>query len=198
MTEFRRVLFRSENSPKITYGHSKDHRHDLPQLVLSLICGNRGGIPVAFNVHSGNTSDKEIIPNIIEKFEEFLKLIEIQKDFIYTADSALYSKRFLLDKKHNFHWLTRVPESIRTARAILSEDSSEFEWVDLGDGYKIASYPHREGGYKHRWMIVSSRKSHFKEIATLEKNLQKEEDYLHKKNQADQSKRLLQHVGGPA
>lgn len=115
---------------------------------------------------------------------------------LYTADSALYSKRFLLDKKHHFHWLTRVPESIRAARTILSQDSSEFDWVDLGDDYKIAPYTHRESGYKHRWMIVSSRKAHFKEIANLEKNIKKEEDYLHKKVRRLQSKRFLQYGGG--
>lgn len=172
----------SENSPKITYGHSKDHRNDLPQLVLSLICGNNSGLPVFFNVHSGNTSDREIIPSIIVQFEEFLKLIEINKDFIYIADSALYSKRFLLDKKHTFNWLTRVPESIRAARVILSRDKSEFEWTDLGNGYQIAPCSHRESGYSHRWMIVSSRKAHFKEIATLEKSLKNEETYLRKRS----------------
>lgn len=172
----------SKNSPQITFGHSKDHRHDLPQLVLSLICSNNGGLPVFFNVHSGNTSDREIIPNIIEQFEEFLKLIEINKDFVYIADSALYSKRFLLDKKHNFQWLTRVPESVRTARAILSKDKSEFEWTDIGDGYQIAPCSHCENGYKHRWMVLSSRRAHYKEVATLEKNLKKEEDYLYKRS----------------
>src|SRR4051812_15786793 len=44
------------SSLKITYGHSKDHRPDLKQLVLSLVVN--GNVPVFMEPLKGNSSDK--------------------------------------------------------------------------------------------------------------------------------------------
>ena len=49
---------------RITYGHSKDHRPDLKQAVLGMICANRTSIPIYLGAISGNTSDKSSLPDI--------------------------------------------------------------------------------------------------------------------------------------
>jgi transposase len=41
----------------ITYGHDKDHRPDLKQLVWTLTVAADGAVPVAYRVDDGNTSD---------------------------------------------------------------------------------------------------------------------------------------------
>jgi transposase len=41
----------------ITYGHSKDHRPDLKQLLYTLTITEDGGVPIYFTTHSGNTVD---------------------------------------------------------------------------------------------------------------------------------------------
>ena len=42
----------------VTHGYSKDHRPDLRQFLIALLC-NREGIPVAGEVQDGNQSDKQ-------------------------------------------------------------------------------------------------------------------------------------------
>ncbi|HND52302.1 MAG TPA: DUF4277 domain-containing protein, partial [Pirellulaceae bacterium] len=43
--------------PAITWGHSKDHRPDLKQLLFTLTVIDDGGVPVCFQVDDGNTFD---------------------------------------------------------------------------------------------------------------------------------------------
>ena len=45
---------------EIVRGHSKDHRNDLKQFVISLVT-NQDGIPVFMEPLSGNASDKKIL-----------------------------------------------------------------------------------------------------------------------------------------
>ena len=44
---------------KLTYGHSKDHRPDLKQAVMSLVVSGTGGIPIWMEPQDGNSSDKK-------------------------------------------------------------------------------------------------------------------------------------------
>jgi hypothetical protein len=45
------------------YGHSKDHRGDLPQVVIGLAV-TREGIPVRVWVWPGNTNDHTVLPEV--------------------------------------------------------------------------------------------------------------------------------------
>ena len=44
-------------TPAITWGHSKDHRPDLKQLLYTLTISEDGGVPVYFTTASGNVVD---------------------------------------------------------------------------------------------------------------------------------------------
>src|SRR5258708_15255412 len=46
-----------------TYGHSKDHRRDLPQVVIGLAV-TRDGIPIRGSTSPGNASDPELIRQV--------------------------------------------------------------------------------------------------------------------------------------
>ena len=48
---------RGQQTLAITYGHSKDHRPDLKQLLFILTVSDDGGVPIYFTSASGNTSD---------------------------------------------------------------------------------------------------------------------------------------------
>jgi transposase len=43
---------------EVTYGYSRDHRPDLKQFMMNLICVGDGDIPVLMEIASGNQSDK--------------------------------------------------------------------------------------------------------------------------------------------
>lgn len=71
---------------RITYGYSRDHRPDLKQFILDLICSGDGDVPLFLRVASGNESDSAIFAQI---FREFKKQLELEA--LMVADSALYT-----------------------------------------------------------------------------------------------------------
>ena len=69
---------------EITQGYSKDHRPDLKQFIVELMCSNDGGVPLALTVSSGNQSDKAVFGERVKAFAQQWNL-----DGILVADSAL-------------------------------------------------------------------------------------------------------------
>jgi transposase len=167
---------------QITYGHSKDHRPDLKQVMMGMAT-NGDGIPFWMEPLSGNKNDSETLRNTIIKIEKIRESLEIPQNFIYVADAALYSKEYLLSSKfrNSFDWITRVPESIKLAKNLMRADKRYFEWDKTEDNYKLTSQEIEYGGVKQRWIVVRYHKSHYPEVATLEKKIDREEDFLLKK-----------------
>jgi transposase len=79
---------RGRTAPAITYGHSKDHRPDLKQLLLILTMTADGNVPVAFRCTDGNASDAR---THIETWNT-LRTVAGRADFLYVADSKLCSR----------------------------------------------------------------------------------------------------------
>jgi transposase len=79
---------RGRTAPAITYGHSKDHRPDLKQLLFILTMTADGNIPVAFRCADGNASDSR---THIETWNT-LRAVAGRSDFLYVADSKLCSR----------------------------------------------------------------------------------------------------------
>src|SRR5919202_1763639 len=78
-------------APRPAYGHSKDGRDDLKQVLLSLGVSGDGGLPLRVGIRDGNTSDSVETPLAIE---ECLALgLEGVRGIV--ADSKAYSQRTL-------------------------------------------------------------------------------------------------------
>lgn len=73
--------------PAITWGHSKDHRPDLKQLLFTMTLANDGGVPLYFHVDSGNTSDDVTH----RRSWDLLAELAGTPDFLYVADCKLAS-----------------------------------------------------------------------------------------------------------
>jgi hypothetical protein len=69
----------------ITWGHNKDHRPDLKQLLYVLTLSDDGGVPVHFRAESGNTVDDQTH----QETWELLCELAGRRDFLYVADSKL-------------------------------------------------------------------------------------------------------------
>jgi transposase len=95
-------------APRPAYGHSKDGRHDLKQVLLSLGVSGDGGIPLRIGVRDGNRSDSVETPLAIE---ECLALgLEGMRGIV--ADSKAYSRRTLgLCLEHRIDLVTLVPRT---------------------------------------------------------------------------------------
>jgi transposase len=76
-------------APRPTYGHSKDGRADLKQVLLSLGVRGDGGLPLRMGVRDGNTSDRVDVPPAIADS------LALGLDGVtgIVADSKAYSQR---------------------------------------------------------------------------------------------------------
>jgi transposase len=95
-------------APRPAYGHSKDGRDDLKQVLLSLGVSGDGGVPLRIGVRDGNRSDSVETPMAIE---ECLALgLEGVRGIV--ADSKAYSRRTLgLCLEHTIDLVTLVPRT---------------------------------------------------------------------------------------
>lgn len=75
-------------TPVITFGHSKDRRPDLKQLVWILTVSADGAVPLAYRLADGNTSDD---PTHVPTWDGLVDLLG-RSDFLYVADSKLCSR----------------------------------------------------------------------------------------------------------
>ena len=78
-------LVRGRQALAITFGHSKDHRPDLKQLLYILTVSDDGGIPLYFTSASGNTTDD----TTHRQTWDLLHQLVGRADFLYVADCKL-------------------------------------------------------------------------------------------------------------
>jgi len=78
---------RGKSTLAITWGHNKDHRPDLKQLLYILTVTSDGGVPVSFRVASGNVTDDETHR---DTWDLLCQLVG-RHDFLYVADCKLAS-----------------------------------------------------------------------------------------------------------
>jgi transposase len=69
----------------ITWGHNKDHRPDLKQLLYILTIARDGGVPVQFRMASGNVVDDQTH----QATWDLLCNLSGRRDFLYVADCKL-------------------------------------------------------------------------------------------------------------
>lgn len=75
---------------RITHGYSRDHRPDLKQFAVDLMCSGDGDIPLYLRVADGNEADKAVFAQLMQQFRAQLSF-----DALFVADSALYCQENL-------------------------------------------------------------------------------------------------------
>src|SRR5262249_48898843 len=102
-------------APRPAYGHSKDGRADLKQVLLSLGVSGDGGVPLRLGVRDGNRSDSVETPVAIE---ECLALgLEGVRGIV--ADSKAYSRRTLgVCFEQKVDLITLVPRTCAIRQAL--------------------------------------------------------------------------------
>ena len=152
---------------RITYGYSKDHRPDLKQFIMDVICAGDGDIPLFLRIADGNEADKAVFAQLMKQFRE-----EWELDSIYVADSALYSADNL-QQLGQLRWITLVPASLKAVNILVESLGEEtFEDSEV-PGYRIASCCSDYGGVRQRWLVIESESGRARQLKQLEKKLQK-------------------------
>jgi transposase len=92
----------------VTYGHNKDHRPDLKQLLYILTVSGDGAVPVHFRVESGNATDDR---SHRETWDLLCKLTG-RRDFLYVADCKLATAENMAHiHQHGGRFLSVLPRT---------------------------------------------------------------------------------------
>jgi len=157
--------------PLVMFGHSKDHRPDLKQFMISLISSQDGDVPLLTQTSAGNTSDKT-------HFKETLRNLKSQINqetgvHYFIADSALYSADTVKEISDLMKWITRVPERIGAAIELIHDFNKEM-LKKIADGYFGTEVGSIYGGIPQRWLLVYSERAYEREKKTLMNKIKKE------------------------
>lgn len=136
---------RGKRAAFITYGHSKDHRPDLKQLLFILTTTHDGGVPVQFRCEDGKTSD--IVTH--EETWDALCRVTGRPDFLYVADCKLCNEDAMnhIDRGRG-RFLTVLPRT-------RLEDREFREWIQSHEPpwelVRDEVNPRRSDGPRDRW-----------------------------------------------
>lgn len=156
---------------EICRGYSRDHRPELKQFLVNLICSADGGIPVWFKVGSGNETDSQSFAGLMRAFAE-----QWETPALMVADAAFYSEPNL-QQVGSLPWLSRVPVTLKAAQVLVDSalDSLSERACDL-EGYRLWEQRQTYGGVEQRWILVES--PHRTESEDWLKPLEKQEKGL--------------------
>lgn len=154
----------------ITHGYSRDHRPDLKQFLAQMMVTGDGGVPTFFRISDGNESEAKVFAELIRDYQAQLNL-----DSLFVADAALYSEENL-KRLGKLSYICRVPKTIERARELLAEiQSAEFsERGTQREGYRLYEVAAEYAGMEQRWIVVESERRAQRELAQLDKRIEKE------------------------
>lgn len=129
-------LYSKENNAgnvmNIVHGHSKDHRPDLKQFLVKMLCVD-GTIPVFGQTDDGNASDKTINNEILSSISKYMAHNGIKKEgFIYIADSAMVTGKNLEKIDNGIQFISRLPATYNECSRLIKNAIAKDEWVELG------------------------------------------------------------------
>jgi len=155
---------------QITYGYSKDHRPDLKQAILSVICANQHNLPVWLAALSGNEADKSSFPDTAEAY---LSQFAAQDMPYLVADSALYAAENLKSLSA-VKWVTRVPATLNQAKDLLTQIEPERMQPAVREGYFLYEQRVTYADIEQRWLLVLYEPSRERELKQLDRQVSKE------------------------
>jgi len=161
----------------ITHGYSRDHRPDLKQFIVNLMCSGDGDVPLYLKVADGNESDQAVFATLMKNFRE-----KWDCDAIFVADATLYSVDNM-QSLANLRWVSRVPATIKDAEQLMEKVSEEAFVSSTLEGYKIACICNTYGGIRQRWLVIESQARLKSDLKQLDKQVHRQLEESQKKRQ---------------
>lgn len=191
------------------WGHSKDHRPDLPQLKVVLATLDPLGMPVATQVVAGNRADDPLYIPTIEQVRQGLE----RHGLLYVGDSKMMAleTRAYVQAGHDYYLgplsLVQTPQEVLEAyvqpvwngqQALTSVErrNAEGQWEKIAEGYETqesltAVYDGQEVKWTERRLIVRSLAHAQAAETALCQRLEKAERELNALNERKQGKRRM-------
>lgn len=167
-----------EYSIEITHGYSKDHRPDLKQAILELVCTHDGGVPVISKSWNGNTSDTEIFRKRAKNLMKNFKGGETPRYLI--ADAKLYEQKTIKNYLRQVPFITRVPRTIAREKQIIHQALQTPSWSTLDEKNRYLSFELTHYELDQRWIVIYSKEAEQRATSSIEKKCQKEKEKLSK------------------
>ena len=169
---------KSPSTINITFGYSRDHRPDLKQFIMELVCSGDGDIPIFLKSASENQADSSCFGKIAVEYQK-----RIQFDSLIIADSALYTEPNL-KLMSNIKWLCRVPLTLKAAKELVTTlPEAEFIKSEI-EGYSFLEKTITYAGIEQRWLVVQSqarKKSDLRQASQkIEKSLNNSQNKIKK------------------
>jgi transposase len=155
----------------VTFGYSKDHRPDLKQFMISLMCSQDGDVPLLAETIAGNSSDNTHFRETLNNLKE--QISQSDNRCYYVADSALYVEKTIAEISGSIKWISRVPERVKAAKELIAQIGQE-HMTTLENGYSVTEVGATYGGVAQRWVLVYSEQAFQREQKTVKRNVGKE------------------------
>ncbi len=153
----------------LCHGYSRDHRPDLKQFMMNLVCTGDHGIPLMLSMADGNQSDSQAFGPLMTRFAQQWTFEGVQ-----VADAALYSAENLR-QMGSLQWLTRVPLRLAAASSLLDDiHPSSFVASDI-EGYQLSVVGNAYAGIHQQWVVVRSEQRQQHELEALDDKVAKAE-----------------------
>jgi transposase len=118
------------NGLNLTHGYSKDHRPDLKQFLIKMLCVHRN-IPILGGCADGNASDKTLNNAMLTHLSRYMARHGIRAGaFVYISDSALVTPANLQAIGDNL-FITRLPFTFSETERVVAEAVEEGTWTDV-------------------------------------------------------------------
>lgn len=158
---------------EILFGHNKDHRPDLKQLLFILTIARDGGIPIFFTAANGNVTDDKTH----RRTWDLLCRLTGRRDFLYVADSKLATaENMAYLHQRGGRFITVLPRT-RSEDRVFRElvEASRVEWREIWsktdeegevtEVFEVSTHPAPTAeGYRLFW-FRSSRKQELDAVA---------------------------------
>lgn len=171
---------------ELKQGYNKQKRSDLRQFIVELICSDVEGIPLYLKAASGNKTDKEEFPVVLEAYLEQMKQSQEQLDGPLIADSALYTAQTIEQISKDLTWISRVPNTLKDAQEVTRADANrQWQTFEASAAQGLESYKYMElgstyGGVNQRWFVIHSAAARKRSEQTVNKGVEKQRKSLEK------------------
>lgn len=181
---------------RLTFGYSKDHRPDLKQFLISMLCVEHN-IPILGDTHDGNSADKTLNNRLLTRISQDLARDGLAEGaFTYTADAALVQRENLACFNARpgtppLYFVTRLPFSYKEADRVVAEAVHANRWEHIGVLAKSRSTPKRPSasyraynaqvelyGHSYRAIVVHSSADDKRRRKRLERELREAHEQL--------------------
>lgn len=126
--------------PKAKFGYSRDKRSDCRQVVIALIV-TTDGLPLAYEVFSGNTLDKTTLKPFLDKIEKLYG----KARRVWVMDRGLPTEATLEEMRNEgVAYLVGTPRSLLSK---LEKDLVDRPWEEVHDGVQVKLLPRENEFY---------------------------------------------------